>query len=56
MYKVNSKNPTGFDEVVGYDGTGKAHTTKVTEEVLMPHVHDKTVSGGLRKPNTDETP
>ena len=56
VYKVNSKNPTGFDEVVGYDGTGKAHTNKVTEEVLMPHVHDKTVSGGLRKPNTDETP
>ncbi|MDO4477339.1 MAG: polymorphic toxin type 24 domain-containing protein, partial [Clostridia bacterium] len=56
VYKVNSKNPTGFDEIVGYDGVGKAHTNKVTEEALMPHVHDKTVPGDLRKPNADEIP
>ena len=56
VYKVNPKNPTGFDEIIGYDGIGKAHTNKVTEEALMPHVHDKTVSGDLRKPNADEIP
>ena len=56
MYKVNSKNPTGFDEVIGYDGVGKAHRNKVTKESLMPHVHDKTVTGDLRVPNADEIP
>ena len=56
VYKVNSKNPTGFDEVVGYDASGAAHTNKVTCEDLMPHMHDKTVLGNLRKPNIDEIP
>ena len=56
VYKVNSKNPTGFDEVVGYDAAGAFHTNKVTKEDLMPHVHDKTFPGDLRKPNADEIP
>ena len=56
VYKVNPKNPTGFDEVVGYDGVGKAHRNKATKEALLPHVHDGNTPGQLRKPNIDEIP
>ena len=56
VYKVNSKNPTGFDEIVGYDGVGKAHRNKTTKEALLPHVHDGNTPGQLRKPNIDEIP
>ena len=56
VYKVNSKNPTGFDEIVGYDGVGKAHRNKATKEALLPHVHDGNTPGQLRKPNIDEIP
>ena len=56
VYKLNPKNPTGFDEIIGYDATGTPHMNKVTNEDLMPHVHDKTVPGNLRKPNADEIP
>ncbi|MCI9250178.1 MAG: hypothetical protein HFG99_13805 [Dorea sp.] len=55
-YRVNPKNPTGFDEVIRYDGVGAPHTNKVTGEVLMPHIHDKKAIGGLRKPETWEIP
>nr|WP_236671933.1 pre-toxin TG domain-containing protein [Enterococcus sp. BWB1-3] len=55
-YKPNPKNPSGFDEVKGYDGVGKPHTNKTTGEKLMPHVHDKTVPGGVRVPRPDEIP
>lgn len=41
-YEPNPKNPSGFDEVIGYDGVGKSHANPVTGEDLMPHVHDKT--------------
>ena len=56
VYKLNPKNPTGFDEIIGYDGIGKAHQNSVTGEDLIPHVHDKTVPGDLRVPNVDEIP
>ena len=56
VYKVNSKNPTGFDEIIGYDGVGRVHKNKVTNEELMPHIHDDKISGQLRKPNIDEIP
>ena len=56
VYKVNSKNPTGFDEIIGYDGVGRVHKNKVTNEELMPHIHDDKISGQLRKPNIEEIP
>ncbi|MDD4096360.1 MAG: polymorphic toxin type 24 domain-containing protein, partial [Oscillospiraceae bacterium] len=55
-YEPNPQNPSGFDEVSGYDGVGGYHTNKVTGEQYMPHVHDKTVPGGVRSPRADEIP
>lgn len=56
VYKVNPQNPSGFDEVYGYDGVGTPHTNPVTGENLMPHVHDKSVPGKVRSPYPDEIP
>ncbi len=56
-YKKNPRNPkTGFDEVIGYDGVGTPHINKKTGESLMPHVHDKTVPGDIRRPYPHEIP
>lgn len=55
-YKQNPLNPSGFDEIIGYDGIGMPHKNKVTGESLMPHMHDKTVSGGVRRPFSWEIP
>lgn len=55
-YEPNSKNPSGFDEVLGYDGIGKAHVNKTNGEKLMPHIHDKTAPGGVRTPEQWEIP
>ena len=55
-YEPNPKNPSGFDEIIGYDGVGKPHVNKATGESLMPHVHDKTVPGGVREPYPYEIP
>lgn len=56
LYKVNPQNPTGFDEVLRYDGIGRAEVNKVTGQVLMPHVHDKTAVGDVRTPYFNEIP
>ena len=56
IYDVNPKNPSGFDEILGYDGVGTPHINKVTGEKLLPHVHDKNCIGGVRKPFPDEIP
>lgn len=55
-YEPNPKNPSGFDEIIGYDGVGKPHVNKATGESLIPHVHDKTVPGGVRAPYPYEIP
>ena len=55
-YEPNPKNPSGFDEVIGYDGVGKSHKNPVTGEDLMPHIHDKSVPGKVRAPRLDEIP
>ena len=55
-WKPNPKNPSGFDEVIRYDGVGDPHYNKVTQEYLMPHVHDKTTPGKVRAPYSDEIP
>ena len=56
VYKTNPRNPTGFDEVIRYDGVGEPHYNPVTMEDLMPHVHDKTAPGKVRPPYLDEIP
>lgn len=56
VYKSNPHNPTGFDEVIGYDGVGKPHMNPVTKEKLLPHVHDNTVPGKIRSPYQNELP
>lgn len=56
VYTPNPKNPTGFDEILGYDAIGKSHKNKVTGEDLMPHIHDRNYPGGVQKPNPDEIP
>ncbi|RHH66525.1 MULTISPECIES: hypothetical protein [Vagococcus] len=54
-YETNPKNPSGYDEILGYDGVGKAHFNKITGEKLLPHVHEKSAPGGVRAPIvTDE--
>ncbi|WP_185966816.1 hypothetical protein [Clostridium sp. HBUAS56017] len=45
-----------FDTKIRYDGTGKPHYNPVTEEELVPHVHDKTVPGRIRAPLSWEVP
>ncbi|QAA31078.1 DNRLRE domain-containing protein [Clostridium manihotivorum] len=55
-WRPNPKNPTGFDSAKRYDGTGSPHKNPVTGEELMPHVHDKTVPGGVRSPIPWEIP
>ena len=55
-YEPNPKNPSGFDEIIGYDGVVKSHVNKATGESLMPHVHDKTVPGGVSEPYTYKIP
>lgn len=39
-YKVNDKNPTGFDEVKRVDVEGGSHRTRTGVEVPTPHVHE----------------
>jgi RHS repeat-associated protein len=55
-YEPNPKNPSGFDQVSGYDGVGHPHRNAVTREPLMPHVHDRSAPGGVRVPRSDEIP
>lgn len=56
----NDKNPTGFDQVKRVDtqhSNPHDHTNKVTnEDVPTPHVHDKSVPGGIRPATPDELP
>lgn len=55
-YKPNPQNPSGFDEILGFDGVGTPHINKATKVLLMPHVHDATIPGGVRVPNPGEIP
>ena len=47
-YKPNPKNPTGFDEVLRYDGVGKAH-----RGIPTPHIHERNL---IRPANPWEIP
>jgi len=55
-WRSNPKNPTGFDSAKRYDGIGDSHFNPVTQENLIPHVHDKTVPGKVRVPIPWEIP
>lgn len=56
-YKVNNQNPSGFQEVKGYDGVGKSHMNPVTGvKVPTPHVHTKATPGKVRPPKKWEMP
>ena len=51
------KNPNKFTPGNRYDGKGPSHVNKVTgEDVMVPHVHDKSVRGGIRPARPDELP
>jgi len=54
--KSDPRNPNPFESEIRFDGKGQPHTNKVTMEDLMPHVHDKTVPGGVRVPYPRDLP
>ncbi|OMH21551.1 hypothetical protein AC231_13875 [Clostridium pasteurianum] len=45
-----------FESEKRYDGIGEPHFNKVTKERMLPHVHDKTAPGDIRKPIPWEIP
>ncbi|NLP27009.1 MAG: hypothetical protein GX365_06645, partial [Clostridiales bacterium] len=56
-YAPNPQNPTGFDEILGYDGVGGSHHNKFTgQDVGTPHVHDPATPGNVRPPHPWEIP
>lgn len=53
----NPQNPSGFDQSKRVDMVGDKHKNKATREwIQTPHVHDKTVPGGIRAARPDEVP
>ena len=53
----NAKNPSGFDLVKRFDGIGGKHTNSITGiEIDTPHIHGKTIPGGVRAPFPWELP
>lgn len=52
-YKVNTKNPTGFDEVKRVDIKGGSHKNKEGIEISTPHVHE---GKNVRPARNDELP
>ena len=56
-YETNPHNPTGFQEVKGFDGIGRSHTNSLTSlKVETPHITSKTIPGGVRAASTWEIP
>ncbi|MBS4770876.1 hypothetical protein KG090_06985 [Carnobacteriaceae bacterium zg-ZUI240] len=56
-YELNPHNPSGFQEVKGYDGIGSEHTNSVTGiDIPTPHVHDKGTPGDICIPESWEIP
>ncbi|MBS4761604.1 hypothetical protein KG089_02630 [Carnobacteriaceae bacterium zg-ZUI252] len=50
-------NPSGFQEVKGYDGIGAGHTNSlINKKIDTPHVHDKGTPGDIRIPESWEIP
>jgi hypothetical protein len=59
-WSPNAKNPTGFDQTKRVDtqySSPHTHRNKYTKEAVpTPHVHDKSVRGGVRRAGPDELP
>ncbi|KLU63529.1 tRNA(Glu)-specific nuclease WapA precursor [Peptococcaceae bacterium CEB3] len=56
-WESNPRNPSGYDEVFGYDGIGRQEFNKVTREwVETPHSHDPETPGGVRPALPEEMP
>ena len=56
-YELNPHNPSGFQEIKGYDGVGESHFNKILQDyVHTPHVHDNTAVGGVRVAEPWEIP
>lgn len=56
-YELNPHNPSGFQEIKGYDGVGESHFNKILQDYIhTPHVHDNTAVGGVRVAETWEIP
>ena len=56
-YKKNPLNPSGFDEVLRFDGVGGAHVNKLTlADIPTPHIHGKTIPGGVGIPEIWQLP
>jgi hypothetical protein len=55
--QTNLKNPNPFETVKRFDGTGRGHFNKTTQQnVPTPHIHDPKAPGGVRAPLSDELP
>jgi hypothetical protein len=49
MLQTNPRNPSLWETVVRYDGTGKGHTNKILKtKIETPHMHDPLCPGGVR--------
>ena len=56
-YESNPYNPSGFQEIKGYDGVGAGHKNPFTnKKIETPHVHDPNVPGKIREPYPWEIP
>jgi hypothetical protein len=55
--QTDPRNPNQWETVKRYDGTGKAHFNKATQEyVPTPHVHEPNTPGGVRPATPQEIP
>ena len=56
-YEPNSLNPSGFDEVLRFDGTGASHINKFSKvDIPTPHIHSKAILGGVGAPEPWQIP
>ena len=56
-YEPNPLNPSGFDEVLRFDGVGASHINKVSKvDIPTPHIHSKSILGGVGVPEPWQLP
>ncbi|MFZ0748639.1 MAG: RHS repeat-associated core domain-containing protein, partial [Pyrinomonadaceae bacterium] len=56
-FRLNPRNPTGFDVFKRFDGTGRSHFNKVTgRDVPTPHIQGPRIPGGVRPARPGEGP
>jgi RHS repeat-associated protein len=55
--QTNPQNPNPWQSVKRFDGEGKGHFNKATQQkVETPHVHEPQAPGGVRVPKSNELP